>query len=91
MGEIMEQILLFLKPVIEAYCGNLGWAIAVLSYIATARLILKPTMTWLHSIAEATETKKDDELIAKVETSSIYKLVVFLLDWFASIKIAPKV
>jgi len=86
----MEQILLFLKPVIEAYAGNLGWAIAFLTYVATARLILKPTMTWLHSVAEATETKKDDEVIEKVEASPIYKTVVFVLDWIASIKIAKK-
>jgi hypothetical protein len=90
MEQIIMQILTFLSPVADAYVGNLGWAVAFLSYVATARLLLKPTMTWLHSITEATETKKDNEALEKVEQSSIYKTIIFVLDWIASIKIAKK-
>ncbi len=85
--EFLQQILGFLSPVFEAYAGKFGFAVAFLSWVATARLIVKPTMAWLHSIAEATESKKDDAIVEKIETSAIYKVIVFILDWLASIKI----
>ena len=59
----------------------------ILAGIAVARLFFKPTFTYLHSIADATATTKDNAFLAKVEGSAIYKGISFVLDWTLSIKL----
>lgn len=61
--------------------------VSILAAIGTLRLVFKPVMVALSQIVVSTETKKDDELLAKVEKSKIYKAFVFALDYIASIKI----
>ena len=83
----MEQILLFLKPLVESYAGNYGIAIQIVSIVGSLRVALKPLMSGLKSIAEATYwTTKDNEFLAKLENSKIYTTIVYILDWIASIK-----
>lgn len=83
----MEQLLLFLKPVIESYAGNYGPAVQIVSIIGTLRLLIKPAMEILKVVVAITPSKSDDNLPEKVEASKPYKAVVFCLDWLASIKI----
>lgn len=63
---------------------------SIVGVVGLLRLIIKPIMVALKSIVESTETPKDNELLVKVEESKIYKAVIFLLDYLASIKVPPK-
>lgn len=53
------------------------------------RAVFKPLMTLLHAYVEATPTEKDNELLEKLKKSKAYGAVVWLLDYFASVKL-PK-
>jgi len=88
--DIFNAILEVLSPLIEAYAGNYGWALAAVAYVGTFRLFFKPIMAAIESAVLTSETQKDDELLKKVTGNSIYKAVIFLVDMLASIKIKPK-
>ena len=83
----MEQMLLFFKPMIEAYAGQFGPAIQIISIIGSLRLVIKPAMELFKAYVAITPSKSDDHLPGKFENSKVYKAVVFSLDWFASIKL----
>lgn len=83
----MEQIFLFLKPMIEAYVGQFGPAIQIISIIGSLRLVIKPAMELFKAYVAITPSKSDDQLPGQFENSKVYKAVVFSLDWFASIKL----
>jgi hypothetical protein len=86
----MEQILLFLAPVIEAYSGKLGGALQVIAIIGSLRLIIKPLMGLIEAYVAITPTKNDDLLPAKIMESKAYKSIIYILDWFASLKLPKK-
>lgn len=79
------------EPVLAAYieglAGNHGWIIQVLTAMATLRVIFKPLMPLIHAIVSSTGSKKDDEILGKVEKSVYFKVFSWLLDFGASIKI----
>lgn len=90
----MEQILEFLKPLIESFAaGNAGVAqvlAAVIWVIGTARLIIKPLRELVGVIVKLTKSEKDDLLVGEVEQSKWAKILVFLADYFFSVKLPPK-
>ena len=55
--------------------------------MGVARSIFKPLSLFLHSVADATPGKKDNELLEKAESSKIWKGLVLALDYLASIKL----
>jgi hypothetical protein len=61
---------------------------AVVAYVGIARLIFKPLMTFLKEVVAVTPSTKDDELLAKAESSKAYSMLVFALDYFSSIKLS---
>jgi hypothetical protein len=63
-----------------------NWAVTIIVVVGSLRIILKPVMELAKAIVQLTPSKADDELPAKVEASKAYKSVLFVLDWFASIK-----
>lgn len=82
----MEVILEGLKQLIELYIGQYGWLAAFVSWVGTARLVFKPIMTAIESIIAATPSKNDDKSLEEVKASQWYYWLIFLLDYFASIK-----
>lgn len=67
------------------------WLATVITVIGILRLVLKPAFVFFHEVVKATPSVKDDELLAKVESSPVLKWVLIGLDWFASIKVVhPK-
>jgi hypothetical protein len=60
---------------------------SVLMVMGACRVVMKPAFTLFHAIAEITPTKKDDAILEEVESSKVYKAVVFALDYFASVKL----
>ncbi len=63
---------------------------SVLMVVGMCRAIFKPLMTFLHSIADATPSLKDNELLEKAEGSVVYKWAMWGIDYLFSIKSAPK-
>jgi hypothetical protein len=61
--------------------------VSILLVMGTLRAVLKPLMALAHAYAASTKSAKDDELVAKVEASKPYKLLSFVLDYVASIKL----
>lgn len=59
----------------------------VLMIIGGLRIVVKPLMGILKSLAIYTPGKKDDEFVGRVEESKLYKGLVYLVDWFASVKL----
>lgn len=86
----MEQILMFLKPMIEAYAGNYGVAVQIMSVIATLRMVNKPIMSLITIYVNLTPSKDDDLLPDKIKASKAYKIFVYVTDWVASIKLPSK-
>jgi hypothetical protein len=83
----MEELLINLLAIgVEKY----PILMTVFFVIGFLRAINKPLFTFLGTLVKATPTPKDDEILQTVETSKIYKAIVFVLDWTASVKIPAK-
>jgi hypothetical protein len=87
----MELILEGLKGVLEVYANLLpDWLLSLLLIVGSLRILLKPTFALLYAITSLTPNPKDEEIVKKIESHKILKAIVFVLDWFASIKINKK-
>jgi hypothetical protein len=64
--------------------------LAVITVIGALRIVNKPLFAFLHSVMQATGSQKGEALVTEVETSKIYSGFLFLLDYVASVKPAPK-
>lgn len=61
--------------------------IVIVSLVGTLRLINKPLFALAHKFVKLTPFHIDDLVLEKVESSFFYKAFLFVLDWFASIKV----
>lgn len=59
----------------------------IISIIGMVRLVVKPLMVILHSLAEATETTRDEEILRKLEENKVWKGFLFILDYVFSLKL----
>ena len=59
---------------------------ALIMFIGTARLAVKPLMTLLQIYVKFTPYDADDKWLASVEKSKGYKLALYLMDWILSVK-----
>lgn len=86
----MQELLELLKPLLEIYGGKLGPVVQFIAFIGSTRLVLKPLQPVWSAIKEyikGTESQKDDELLAKVESHPAIKWIKFAIDYLLSIKI----
>lgn len=81
----MEPII----ALIQLLIAKAPWLASVIVVMGTTRLIFKPLFVFLRSVADATPTPKDNELLDQAEKSKVYTAISFLLDWVGSIKL-PK-
>lgn len=65
--------------------------LSIAAIIGMVRLVVKPLMVILHSLAEATETTRDEEILKKIEENKIYKGFLFVLDYVFSLKLKKPV
>lgn len=83
----MEEILIqFLIQASSKY----PIVMTIFMVIGILRAVNKPLFALWRSYVTETETKADDELLDKVESSKITKAILFVLDWTASVKVQPK-
>ena len=86
----MQDILLQLQPIFAFLHIPFDWVTNALLFIGTARLFLKPLFKAIETYVKETPTQWDDNLWTKIQTNSIYKGIVFVLDWVASVKLPTK-
>ena len=77
------------QPFIDGLLGKYGWLTTVLLAIGSLRILFKPLMLALENYVRQTPTPTDDARLAKFEAGTIYKLIAFLVDLGASIKLPP--
>ncbi len=63
----------------------------IAAIIGMVRLVVKPLMVMLHSVAEVTETTRDEEILRKIEENKIYKGFLFVMDYVFSLKLKKPV
>lgn len=83
----MHDFLELIRPLLTAYGGDMGMVMQIISIIGSLRLINKPLFSMLRAIVEVTYwTEADNIFLKNLESSKIYKGLLFILDWMASVK-----
>lgn len=86
----LEQVFSFLQPMLESLSGKYGPLLQGLTIMASLRLVFKPLMSALDGLVEIIPGDGDNKLLDKIKCSKYYKGVVFMVDYFASIKLPKK-
>jgi hypothetical protein len=87
----MELLLEGLRSILELYAAKLpDWLLSLLLVVGSLRVLFKPLLALAYAVVSITPSEKDDELVKKIENSKVLKALVFVIDWFASIKLPKK-
>lgn len=83
-----------LQPLLDLLSGKISWLATALAWIGALRLVAKPVSAAVQTafsklVAKAIETPEpeDDELVGKLIRSWPYRILAFLVDWIASVKL----
>ena len=66
---------------------QLPWYGDMLIVMGFLRVIFKPTFTILNAIVQATPSDKDNRMLADLRATSTYRIFVWVMDFFASVKV----
>lgn len=88
--EYLQALLAGAVSILSNFAATHPWLASTFMVVGMCRAIFKPLMAFLHSIADVTPSTKDNELLAKAESSKVYSVLSFALDYVASIKLPPK-
>ena len=72
-------------PFIVSFAASHAWLATILFVIAVLRVVMKPIMTVVESIIHAS-APADDAKLAAFEQGTIYRWVLWVIDWLGSIK-----
>jgi hypothetical protein len=75
------------QPLLDGLIGKYGWITTVVLVIGSLRILFKPVMLAIEKYVRETPGTEDDARIARFEASPIYRIIGFLLDFGASIKL----
>lgn len=62
-------------------------AVTIFMVIGVLRTVFKPVMAFLHVLADATPSVKDNEFLSKLEGNKIYQKFAWFIDYISSIKL----
>jgi len=86
-----EQILDVISKLLEQFGAVLpSWVWVVFTFIGVLRFFVKPIMALIEAYVKVSKSTSDDLAYEKASNSKWYKVIVFVLDWFGSIKIQKK-
>jgi hypothetical protein len=71
---------------IVTYAASHPWLVTILTLMGILRLCLKPLIGIIEVVVQNTASKNDDAALAKVESATWFKWVLWVLDWLGSIK-----
>lgn len=63
------------------------WISTVLLVMGACRVLIKPLFTFLHAVVQVTPSRRDDDLLAKAESSTWFRWLNWVLDYVFSIKL----
>lgn len=86
----MDAILAFVKQILEGQGGQYQIIGQVLMVVGALRLLFKPLMSLALAYVQMTPNVEDDSKLAKIMDSQVYKILAYVLDWSASIKLPNK-
>jgi hypothetical protein len=89
MFETITTLWNVLAPMIIGFGEKYPLIFTIVFFMGAIRLFMKPIMLAIDTYTAKTPTKSDDEFVAKMKDTLVYKVVCFILDWAASIKL-PK-
>lgn len=79
-----------MEPLIIAFAEKYPVAVTILAGVGVLRAIFKPIMSVARAYVQSTKSTDDDLKLDEVESSKAFKALAWLVDYVASIKIAPK-
>jgi hypothetical protein len=82
----LEILLGVLKPLIEALGGKFGIILQIVGWIGMLRILIKPLQGFILAIVQVIPGTKDDEAVNGFFASKGWKMFIYALDWFASVK-----
>lgn len=82
-ASVLEGIIVFIKGLSSQYPILVG----IFAILYTIGIALKIFLTATKEFVVSSPSKKDDEVLAKVEGHKIYKIVLFVLDLLIRFKI----
>lgn len=83
----LEPVWGALSPIIISFSVKYPIIMTIIILIGASRLIFKPLMEGIRAYVKWTDTKSDDIILDKIESSIPYKLLCFFMDWAFSIKL----
>ena len=83
----LVTLLNIVAPFLAEYAGKWPWLAVVLKVMFYTRLIVKPLMSAAVTIGEGVPDGKYRQFMKSMSGHPVYKVVSYLLDWFASIKL----
>ncbi len=76
-----------MEALLAGLVAKYTWMVVVVLIIGIFRMVFKPLMAVIKAVVAATPSTKDDEVVAKVESSSVYKGLCWVVDYLLSIKL----
>lgn len=68
--------------------AEMPWWGTVMTVMGFSRIIFKPVFTIVQAVVDATPTDADNKALDDFKASKSYSFIVWLLDYFASVKIS---
>lgn len=75
-----------ISEILVLAASNHPVVLGIVSTIGALRIVVKPIMTFAHQVVQQTKSTRDDEVLDKIEQSKGYKVLLYTLDWLASVK-----
>jgi hypothetical protein len=83
----MLDIIALINSGLPAIVAKYPLVLHIMGIMTVARLIFKPLFSFLNTFVLATPSPRDDEILAKVMNSGVYKAISYVLDLSLSIKL----
>jgi hypothetical protein len=77
---------LILQGLLSSAVDKYPVLVSALLVMGVLRAVNKPLFSLLRTFVISTPNKTDDKVLDEVEASKVYKTVVYVLDWVASVK-----
>jgi hypothetical protein len=92
MNDELSVLLLFamneIEPLMSLLAGKYGWVSGAVAWMGALRLAAKFISTRLQDgLTRIVQSKADPELLSVILNNKLYRLVAFLVDLFASVKL----
>lgn len=80
----------FLKQFLVGFVTKYTWFAAIVAFVGSARVVIKPILSLVRIVVTQTPSKSDDEFLDRWEKSKVWAVFLYVLDWLASLKPGQK-